>query len=102
MTFLETELFAAVRANYAWTYAEHHNLGTFDQRSALCAHAEWLTRKAMCVANGKVFDAPYHGSKSIIVWPTVEIHETTHEIGDSLVRSALEHEAARQFEAAQT
>lgn len=87
------DMLAAVRANYAWSYAERLGLGSFDQRSTLCAHAEYLTAKAWALANGSAFGETYKGTKKMIVWPTVEIEESTQADGEALCALVFEHEA---------
>ena len=88
-------LVAAIRANYCWVQAEHNGLGSFDQRSALCAHSEYLTYKAWAVINGRPFEEAYKGSKHMLVWPNVELHETTQEEGEELCVLVLETDAAK-------
>lgn len=40
---------AAARSNRAWHYAESEGLGTFAQRTDLCAYSEFLTQQALAV-----------------------------------------------------
>ena len=87
------DMLAAVRANYAWTYAERLGLGSFDQRSALCAHAEYLTAKAFALATGRTVDDEYKGYKKMTVWPDVGLEESTHADGEALCALVFEHEA---------
>jgi len=87
------EMFAALRANYAWTYAEHNLLGSFDLRCALCAHAESLTARALAKIEGRQADT-YKGTKKLIVWPQVNLEESNEAEGDALVNAVFEHIAA--------
>ena len=86
------DLLAACRATYAWSYAEHHGLGSFDQRSTLCAHSESLVAKALAYARGEP-SPEYKGSKRLIIWPNVELETSSIEEADALVKSAFDHEA---------
>lgn len=88
------DMAAAVRAHHAWAYCEHHSLGTFDQRGILCAHAEYLTAKAMARIEGRDFDAEYAGRKRLVVWPQVRLEESTEADAEALIAEALAHETA--------
>ena len=82
------DLLAAARANRAWSYAESKNLGSFEQRCALCAHADSLTRIALAKASGAEPPA-YKGLPSLTVWPAVELHETQQAEINLLVEEAF-------------
>jgi len=83
----------ALEAHHAWSYAEHHSLGSFEARGVLCAHAESLTARALAAIRGGA--APdYKGRRSLTVWPVVEIIESDEASARALVAEVLEHERA--------
>ena len=89
----ERKLVEALEAHHAWSYAEHHSLGSFDARCVLCAHAESLTARALAAIRGGA--APdYKGRRSLTVWPAVEIIESDEASARALVAEVLEHERA--------
>ena len=86
-------LYEAAQAHRAWSYAEKHGLGSFDQRMALCSHAESLTLRAMAQADGESEPA-YKGTVGMTIWPHVELTETDEASGRELVAQCLDHERA--------
>lgn len=86
-------LYEAAQAHRAWSYAEKHGLGSWEQRGALCSHAESLTLRAMAQADGEPAPA-YKGTVGMTVWPHVELTETEEAEGRALVALCLEHERA--------
>lgn len=89
----ERKLVEALEAHHAWSYAEHHSLGSFEARGVLCAHAESLTARALATIRGGA--APdYKGRRSLTVWPVVEIIESDEASARALVAEVLEHERA--------
>lgn len=81
----------ALEAHRAWSYAEDHGLGSFDQRSALCAHAQSLTLRALAQVHGDTEPA-YKGAVGMVVWPHVARTETEEAEGRALATLCLEHE----------
>jgi hypothetical protein len=79
----------AIQAQVAWSYAEHKGLGSFEQRCSLCAYVEFLSEKAFALAIGQHFNQSYKGAKSMIVWPVVELQESTEADGKALVDVVL-------------
>ena len=93
LTSAAPALYEAAQAHRAWSYAEKHGLGSFDQRMALCSHAESLTLRAMAQADGEPEPA-YKGTVGMTIWPHVELTETEESEGRALVALCLEHERA--------
>ena len=91
----------ALQAHRAWAYAEEHFLGSFQERQALCAHAQSLTLKALAMAYGKT-EPPYVGFRQLkICWPqVVNLSESDIDQGEALVAAVLDHErkAAAEIE----
>ena len=83
----------ALEAHRAWSYAEDHGIGSFDQRMVLCAHAQALTIEALAMAKGEP-PPDYKGTAKMIVWPHVARVESDRETGAALVRECLAHEQA--------
>lgn len=87
------DLLEALEAHRAWSYAEEHNLGTFEAKSVLCAHANSLTLAALAKARGE--EPPeYQGHKRLVIWPSLELQESEIEGARAFVAKILEHERA--------
>lgn len=82
----------ALKACRAWHYAEHHGLGTFDQRGSLCTYSEHLTQVALNEAGILNYDQEYQGPPRMIVWPAVYIDRDDAETVEAWVDQLIEHE----------
>ena len=90
---INAELVEALEAHRAWSYAEEHNLGTFEAKSVLCAHANSLTLAALAKAKGEK-PPEYQGHKRLVIWPSLELQESEIEGARAFVAEILEHERA--------
>lgn len=88
------DLAECVRAQHAWSYCEHFGLGTFQQRSVLCAHVDYLNAKSVAKLEGRTVEEKYKGARRMLIWPTVEIEESTADEANALIEQALQHERA--------
>lgn len=87
------QMLEALEAHRAWSYAEHHSIGTFSLRQVLCAHAESLTLRALAAAKGEP-PPDYRGARFMTVWPGVSLDESDEQAARALVAEVLAHERA--------
>ncbi len=84
-------LHEATEAHAAWSWAErddHHGI-TFDERTELCAYAEWLTARALAICSGDPAGEKYEGVPHLIVWPAVYLQRADQDTARALVERVL-------------
>lgn len=74
----------ALEAHYAWSYAEHKNLGNFNIKSELCNYAEHLTEKALFENDKK-----YSGLPHLFLNP-VALERASEDEVKALVKEVME------------